>query len=216
MISTIILDFDGVILESVDVKTRAFRSLFSFSPQHVDEIVRFHIDNGGMSRFDKFRHIFKNILHEELSEEKFAYLSRSFSTLVEDAVLIAPFVEGAVRFLDAAAPRYPLYIVSATPEDELKRIVKNKGLSSYFIGVFGSPGRKADHIRKILAQNQIEPADTIFVGDAINDLRAAQECSVPFIGRIPPGSPDIFTGHESVVHTIADLDDLALYLEHRQ
>ena len=53
MISIIILDFDGVILESVSVKTEAFRTLFSFAPEYVEEIVQFHKDNGGMSRFDQ-------------------------------------------------------------------------------------------------------------------------------------------------------------------
>ena len=62
MISIIILDFDGVILESVSVKTEAFRTLFSFAPEYVEEIVKFHKDNGGMSRFDKFRYIFDHIL----------------------------------------------------------------------------------------------------------------------------------------------------------
>lgn len=42
----IILDFDGVILESVEVKTEAFRRLFSFAPGHVEEIVNFHRENG--------------------------------------------------------------------------------------------------------------------------------------------------------------------------
>ena len=58
MINSIIFDFDGVILESVSVKTAAFRQLFSFAPEHVDEIVQYHLDNGGMSRFDKFRYIY--------------------------------------------------------------------------------------------------------------------------------------------------------------
>lgn len=213
MVRIIILDFDGVILESVDVKTRAFRSLFSFAPEHVEDIVRFHIENGGMSRFDKFRHIFKNILHEDLSDEMFRNLSDRFSALVEDAVVLAPFVEGAIRFLDAAALRYRLYIVSATPQDELRRIVKNKGIAHYFTGVFGAPEKKAGHIRSIIAQNHSKPGEALFVGDAINDLRAAQECGVPFIGRIQPGSPDIFTGHDGVRHTIVDLDDLTLFLE---
>ena len=46
MIKAIILDFDGVILESVSVKTEAFRKLFSNKPDYVDEIVEFHIKNG--------------------------------------------------------------------------------------------------------------------------------------------------------------------------
>jgi beta-phosphoglucomutase-like phosphatase (HAD superfamily) len=57
MIETIIFDFDGVILESVTVKTEAFRELFSSEPDCPDEIVEFHKRNGGMSRYDKFRHV---------------------------------------------------------------------------------------------------------------------------------------------------------------
>ena len=69
MIKAIIFDFDGVIIESADIKTEAFRALFENYPEHVEAIAGFHIENGGMSRFDKFRHIYKNIINEELNEE---------------------------------------------------------------------------------------------------------------------------------------------------
>jgi len=52
----------GVILESVDIKGWAFGGLFEAYPEYVDEIVIFHHANRGMSRFDKFRYIYKNIL----------------------------------------------------------------------------------------------------------------------------------------------------------
>lgn len=61
-IDAIFFDFDGVILESVDIKGWAFGKLFENYPQHVDEIVAFHFANGGMSRFDKFRYIYKKYL----------------------------------------------------------------------------------------------------------------------------------------------------------
>ena len=54
-VDAIFFDFDGVILESVEVKGWAFGRLFENHPEHVDEIVAFHHANGGMSRFDKFR-----------------------------------------------------------------------------------------------------------------------------------------------------------------
>ncbi|NQS78644.1 MAG: hypothetical protein HQQ74_08090, partial [Methanoculleus bourgensis] len=39
-IATLILDFDGVIVESIPLKTVAFRKIFSFaSPEHLDEII---------------------------------------------------------------------------------------------------------------------------------------------------------------------------------
>ena len=115
MISIIILDFDGVILESVSVKTEAFRTLFSFAPEYVEEIVQFHKDNGGMSRFDKFRYIFDHILKRELDPDTFNALSEKFSILVFQGVVNAPFVPGAREFLEHWYATIPLYIVSATP-----------------------------------------------------------------------------------------------------
>ena len=82
MIDTVIFDFDGVILESVSVKTDAFRSLFSFVPDHIDEIIEYHLSHGGVSRFDKFRFIYQDILKKDLSEEQFNFLSEEFAKLV--------------------------------------------------------------------------------------------------------------------------------------
>jgi phosphoglycolate phosphatase-like HAD superfamily hydrolase len=169
MIRAILLDFDGVILESVSVKTEAFRELFSIFPEYVDEIVQFHLDNGGMSRFEKFHYIYTHILQKDLPEKEFESLSRQFSVLVEDAVNRAPFVEGAPEFLETMHKKCRLYIVSATPQEELVRIVKNRGIFHYFTGVFGAPAKKTDHIRAIMTQANICSGDMIFIGDAVND-----------------------------------------------
>jgi len=60
-IQAVFFDFDGVILESVDIKGWAFGKLFEKQhPEHVDEIVAFHHANNGMSRFEKFRNFYKN------------------------------------------------------------------------------------------------------------------------------------------------------------
>lgn len=212
-IAAIILDFDGVILESVSVKTDAFRALFSYSPKHVDEIVRFHLDNGGMSRFDKFRYIHSNILNEDLSPEKFEALSSRFSELVEDAVACAPFVAGAPEFLEYASVIFPLYIVSATPEEELKRIVSQRGIDHFFREICGSPAKKKEHIERIIQENRLNRHDVLFIGDAVNDWEAAQQCGIRFIGRTMPGDPDRFDHHPDVEKMITNLRDLKNYLE---
>lgn len=213
IIPAIILDFDGVVLESVSVKTDAFRQLFSFSPDHVDEIVQFHIDNGGMSRFDKFRHIYTTILHKHLSEDEFNRLSQQFSQLVEEAVINAPFVEGTLDLLEAFFKKCNLYIVSATPEEELRRIVHLKGISGYFSGIFGSPRKKADHIRRIITAHGVDPSQILFIGDAPNDWQAARESGVRFIARIQPEDKDRFVNLPSVELKISNMYDLKTYLE---
>ena len=51
---TIFWDFDGVIKDSVEVKTNAFKSLFEdFDPDLLDQIVEHHENNTGISRFEK-------------------------------------------------------------------------------------------------------------------------------------------------------------------
>jgi HAD superfamily hydrolase (TIGR01549 family) len=213
VLQAIILDFDGVILESVTIKTEAFRSLFSFSPAHVDEIVQFHIDNGGLSRFDKFRHIYTIILKEDLPQEKFEALSGRFSELVEEAVAKTPFVEGVPEFLEYASERFLLYIVSATPEDELKRIVHQRGIDRFFQGICGSPAKKKNHILRIVRENCLNLRDVIFVGDAANDWEAARQCGIRFVGRNKPGDPDRFDNLPDIEMKITDLRDLRTYLE---
>jgi phosphoglycolate phosphatase-like HAD superfamily hydrolase len=213
MIKAIIFDFDGVLVESVDIKTEAFRKLFSFSPSHLDEIVRYHINNTGISRFEKFRHIYANILHEDLPDNKFHELSDRFSSLVIDAVVKAPCVPGAGGFLKRFFTTIPLFVISATPEDELREIIQKRQMGQFFRAISGSPAKKADNISALIRKGAIDPDKIIYVGDAVNDLNAAWQVGVRFIGRIHPGIPDPFTGCAGVEKTVRDLDELSQYIE---
>lgn len=183
-IKAIIFDFDGVITESVDVKTRAFKELFKDYPQSlVSAIEKFHLDNGGMSRFDKFRHIYKNILNKELSEAEFNRLCVDFNKLVVEDVVKAPLVKGVKSFLDSYKDRLPMYIVSATPDSEIKEIVGRKGLEKYFLAVYGSPATKAECIKNVLGRQNHPAKSILFIGDSRNDHHAAQETGVIFAAR---------------------------------
>jgi len=211
MIKAIIFDFDGVLVESVDIKTDAFRNLFSFSPI-VDEIVQYHIDNTGIPRFEKFRHIYKYILREELTDERFHELSDQFSSLVIDAVVTAHCVPGASRFLKKFWKTIPIFVISATPESELMEIIRRRNMWRYFHGILGSPAKKADNIRSLIKKEHLEPKRTIYVGDAVNDLNAAREAGVRFVGRIRPGISDPFLGCADVEKTVSDLEELSEYI----
>ena len=75
MIKAVIFDFDGVIVESVDIKTEAFARLFeNEGDEVVRQVVAHHLKNCGVSRFEKFRHIYQKMLNRELSDRKFKEL----------------------------------------------------------------------------------------------------------------------------------------------
>lgn len=207
-ISVIIFDFDGVIIESVSVKTNAFRTLFSDYPEHLTEIIQYHKENGGVSRFEKFRYIYKNILNEDLPEIKFDILSKKFASIVFNEVIKAPFVPGGRKVLEAWYSQLPLYVVSATPEEELVRIINQRGIAHYFRKVFGAPKKKTACIQEILNLTGFPKDSVLFVGDAKNDYDAARAAGVRFIGRIGPGDEDRFTGLPGVEVVVHDLNEI--------
>jgi beta-phosphoglucomutase-like phosphatase (HAD superfamily) len=140
----VFFDFDGVILDSADIKTRAFAEMFRhFGPEIEAEVVAYHLTHEGISRFNKFRYFYENILCREITEEEMQHLGEMFSNLVLQQVLESPFVEGVLETLEQLHTLgIPAYIVSGTPHEEINYIVKEKGLSHFFKAVHGSPRKK--------------------------------------------------------------------------
>jgi len=184
MIKVILLDFDGVIVESVNIKTEAFGELFQQYKNLVDKIVQYHLQNNAISRFIKFKHIYENILGKEYNEKIGKELGKKFSKIVFQKVVECPSVVGAEEFLKTFSKIYPIYLISATPQRELKGIVAKRNIKNYFKKVFGSPpGNKVEHIIKALGNEKANPKEAISIGDMIEDYRVAQKTGVQFVGR---------------------------------
>lgn len=202
----IVLDFDGVILESVDIKTQAFHHLFKSYGEKIEDIVRLHKDMTGISRYEKFRMIYRNILREPLAESEAKRLGQEFSAFVGCDIYTCPFVPGAREFLEEQSRRLPIFIVSGTPEDELKEIVAQRNLGQYCRGVYGSPRTKDLLLRQVLSDNSWRPQEVVFVGDAMTDYQAAGEVGVSFVGRVAAGESSPFP--DSVQWVVPDLKRL--------
>lgn len=184
MVSAVVFDVDGVLFESIDIKTRAFASLFSEYPEHLQAILQFHLNNGGMSRFEKFRFIYREILKKPFLEEEFDLLCQRFHGLVFDEISRCKLVEGSHAFLEKYQSKYIFFVVTATPQDEIQEILKNKGLWHYFLATYGSPTPKDVALRDILCRYNIPKQEAIFVGDSPGDYNAAAGVGVRFIGRL--------------------------------
>jgi phosphoglycolate phosphatase len=210
--SAIILDFDNVILESICAKAEAFRELFHEYPQYVDEIVQFHLDNRGMTRFDKIRHIFTHILRMPLDEENFRQLCNDFNRLAFVKVIDSPFVPGVREFLGNYYSKCALYIISATPDEEIRAIVSRIGIVDYFKGVFGSPTGKKEHLRHIIERHSYKPEEMLSIGDAREDYEGAHAVKCHFIGRVPPGDVNPFVGMPDIQAVIHDFNGIEAYL----
>ena len=212
MIKAVILDFDGVILESMDIKTNAFKELFKDYPEHIDTIIDYHLRNGGMSRYAKISHIYDNILKQPIDEKKLNELGVKFSQLVLYRILRCPFVPGVQDFLEEYSKKKDFFIASGAPEEELQFIVNERGLSSYFKGVYGTPALKPEIIEHILNDKKIKKEEVIFVGDAISDYEDAKKVGIPFVARFN-GSGGLNPFLNLKVPIISDFRDLKILLE---
>ncbi len=207
-LAAVFFDFDGVLAESLDIKVRAFTELYKeHGPEILERVLAHHRAHGGVSRIQKIRHCHQEMLGILLEPEELMALGRRFSDLVVDAVVDSAWVEGARELLDGLVGRLPLFVVSGTPEPELRDIVARRGMDDYFVTVRGSPPDKITVIRKLLAAHGLPAERVLFVGDAMTDYDAAQATGLRFIGRVPPGEESPFPPATAIV---TDLTTLSL------
>jgi HAD superfamily hydrolase (TIGR01549 family) len=177
-------DFDGVIVDSIQLKTEAFRLLFQDYPEHiVKSVADYHRLHGGISRVDKIIHAHTHFLGTPLTKEEVKEWSRRYSELVVKKVIDVSWIAGAKEFLQKAKKNgFKIFVISGTPEDELKYILQKRGIADLFQEQLGSPVRKPQHIRWLLEKYQLNPVDCVFIGDALTDYDAAGETGLAFIG----------------------------------
>lgn len=208
MLRVLILDFDGVVIESNAVKTQAFEQVFSRFPKHTEAMMAYHHANVSLSRFAKFEHLLALIGRAD-DTALMADISADFSRLVLEKMMAVPLVAGAENFLHKITPQLPVYLASVTPEEELALILKQRGLTHWFRDVYGCPPwTKPDAIRKVLAREGVKPGEALLVGDSAGDQRAARMTDVNFVAR---NSGLSFEAPMPLI--FADLNEITRYLE---
>ncbi|MGB3211710.1 MAG: HAD hydrolase-like protein [Desulforhopalus sp.] len=182
-LQAIFFDFDGVIVDSNPIKTEAFRTLFrEYDGEVIAEILSYHQQNGGISRVEKIRHAHQDIIKQPLTDEQVRDWAAEYSRLVVEKVIGVDWICGARAFLDSLPGGLPVFVISGTPEDELRHIIKHRKMSGYFQEILGSPIRKPVHIRNLLTDYLLVAEQCVFIGDALTDYNAARETNLQFIG----------------------------------
>jgi len=182
-LQAIFFDFDGVIVDSTRIKTEGFRILFDqYNDEIVKKIIIYHQQHGGISRVDKIRYVHHHILGTPLTKDELSRWSEKYSKLVLQKVLDVNWIAGAKEFLTSMPDTLPAFVISGTPQNELKRIIKQRKIADCFQKILGSPIKKPAHIRNLLSTYNLSAERCIFVGDALTDYDAAAETGLFFIG----------------------------------
>lgn len=180
----IIVDFDGVLVESSRIKDEAFRAVFSTYPNHAADAYNYHRNNLTQPRDQKFRHLVETLLQRSGDEALIHALSARFSSMVTNRIGSAPEVPGSTRFLKRFSEGIPIFVASVTPQAELEHLLRVRGWSPYVRRCYGDPPTpKPRAVARALEEAACFPEDAVVVGDAPSDLAAARLNGVPFLGR---------------------------------
>ena len=217
-IKNIIFDFDGVLVDSNEIKKQAFFDIFSdisdiknsqniISEVHADDKkTRFGLVEEALKKLKNS----KLIDYKDLEKEKEKYISK-YSNLVEEKIIEGDEIFGAEESLKKLFGIYDLFIVSATPEENLKKIVVGRGLIKYFKEVCGIPQGdfccdKGPCLERMIEEQNIKTSESVFVGDSNQDIICAKGKNITFIGVINDSND--FESRKDIQYKLNDLYDL--------
>lgn len=177
---TFVFDCDGVILNSNQLKTDAFYQVaLPFGKQAATDFVRYHTENGGISRYKKFAHFLKHIAPPTKHTLTLETLLNQYAQHVTDGLLNCEVAAG-LEELRALTPNSRWLIVSGGDQNELRKVFSQRGLADLFDGgIFGSPDTKDEILAREIANHNIQhPA--LFFGDSKYDYQAATTAGLDF------------------------------------
>lgn len=180
----ILWDFDGVIMDSNAVRDIGFEKVLANYPKEsIQELMKFHHQNGGLSRYVKFRYFFEKVLKQEISEEKIQELANSFSVIMK-SLLVNPqlLIQDSLNFIKSNYQNYQMHIVSGSDQNELRFLCSEMKLSQYFKSIHGSPTPKKELVNQVILSNLYQKNQIILIGDSNNDYEAASENGIAFAG----------------------------------
>lgn len=176
-----IFDCDGVILDSNQLKIEAMEKVlkcYFFDKILVDECIDYFRNNFGKSRFHHIKYFLNSVLRvtPEKRDEFEKLVLSDFSKQCRKLYLKAELAPGFMEFLKKCKGR--CYVASGSEQEELRDIFEQRGLSTHFEGVYGSPKPKVELIKYILDLEK--SANAIMFGDAESDMLSAQKNQIDF------------------------------------
>jgi predicted metal-dependent phosphoesterase TrpH/phosphoglycolate phosphatase-like HAD superfamily hydrolase len=127
---------------------------------------------------------YRHILTED--ELDFSRISKSFHEAYNNRLSETELSSNALNVLQALKKNgAKQYIITATKEESARKLTIKYGVNEYFDGIFGADNTlaesKVERALKFFNENNINPADTVFIGDTLHDLETANALGVDCI-----------------------------------
>jgi len=177
MIKLLILDFDGTIIDSNNIKQT---SINSFAKTEFGYYPNQKIDPSKLRSYTRYEQVSKVKGFPLTEKEKF-----NLDKYINDSVVNANIDINLFSLLRICRlKKIKIFLVSNTPHDSLNYIIEKLKINYLFDGIFGKIDNqnKRDIFKSILKSTNIKPNDALSVGDDILDYLTSKDCYIPFIG----------------------------------
>jgi beta-phosphoglucomutase len=182
VLSGIVFDFDGVIVDSHPVHMRAWKKFFESTGTFVSEPqLRFVME--GRKRDEILRHFLGELSDAKLLE----YGYRKDHIFLDEAADVRP-IDGLLTFLeDLEHTQLVLSIASSGSRNRLEFLLRQLGLDRFFrLIVAGDDvehGKPDPTIFLTVARNlRIDPAELVAFEDAVSGVQAAKAAGLKCVG----------------------------------
>ena len=177
-------DFDGVIMDSMPIRNKGFEIVLKeFPKEQVDLLMKFHLENGGLSRYVKFRYFFEKIRGENVTDAEIKKWAQRFSKIMREELLQPSLlIKDSIYFIKENYKNFNMHIVSGSDGEELRYLCDKLEIFGFFKSVQGSPIAKKELVGALLRDYNYTVEHTVLIGDSMNDYDAAVYNSIDFCG----------------------------------
>jgi phosphoglycolate phosphatase-like HAD superfamily hydrolase len=177
-LKVIVFDFDGTLVDSNRLKHDAFFKLFPDDTRHAGAVREVLAQIGEASRYDIIAKVLANLDNRQGDVNE---LADRYNAIVLDGAKRCAEIPGAEHALKSLVASFRLYVSSTTPESPLQEIIRFRGWTGYFAGIFGYPRKKSETLRRILEMENVDAKAALVVGDGQSDREAARENRCHFL-----------------------------------
>lgn len=169
--NSFIFDFDGVILDSNNIKRNALANAVEgiLSKKKASEFVNYFISLNGVPREEK--------IAKFVPEEHYKYVLKRYEDIINVELKNAQLISGVRDFIHAIAQlKKNMIVLSGGTQTEVINLLKERELLENFDGVLGGPKNKEENLKGIKLEKPV-----LYFGDSKVDYLVSKKNNFDFV-----------------------------------
>ena len=191
MISCVVFDFDGTLVDSNHIKKQTFFDVtrpYDPDGSKTARVLKHHPEK---DRYGIFEELVREFRHEgqlqpssdmkSLSD----HMAESYTTRCEQGIATCEEIPGTSVILKwIFSQQIPMAINSRTPTETLKKLFAKRSFARYITEIYGAPASKTQNLQHIQHHFKLQAQEILFIGDSEDDREAALETGCHFVGLV--------------------------------